>query len=135
MRIGMRMRMGKRTSVGMGVMMGMGMGKGMGMGMTAGGCPQVLAGGLHQRASSSSSQDSGLYPWPGGTPVSPGLREEKVSTHGDTAGTPKLHQRGPQNRTKGDPQRGTVCPPGPTALWEAVPAVTQHSTAGPIAAP
>lgn len=55
------------------------------------GTETVLAGGLHQRASSSSSQDSGLYPWPGGTPVSPGLREEKLKS---------LDKAGVLNRTK-----------------------------------
>ncbi|XP_021233445.1 rho GTPase-activating protein 27-like isoform X4 [Numida meleagris] len=47
----------------------------------------VLAGGLHQRASSSSSQDSALF----GTPASPGLREEKLKS---------LDKAGVLNRTK-----------------------------------
>ncbi|XP_048782809.1 rho GTPase-activating protein 27 isoform X4 [Lagopus muta] len=55
------------------------------------GTETVLAGGLHQRASSSSSQDSGLLTWPGGSPASPGLREEKLKS---------LDKAGVLNRTK-----------------------------------
>ncbi|XP_072212547.1 rho GTPase-activating protein 27 isoform X2 [Excalfactoria chinensis] len=55
------------------------------------GSETVLAGVLHHRASSSSSQDSGLLAWPGGSPLSPGLREEKLKS---------LDKAGVLNRTK-----------------------------------
>lgn len=44
--------------------------------------PQVPAGGHHDRASSSSSQDSGLFAWHSTVLPALGLKEEKVSTLG-----------------------------------------------------
>ncbi|XP_015741024.1 rho GTPase-activating protein 27 isoform X2 [Coturnix japonica] len=52
---------------------------------------ETVLAGLHHRASSSSSQDSGLLAWPGGSPLSPGLREEKLKN---------LDKAGVLNRTK-----------------------------------
>lgn len=72
--------------------------------------PQVLAGGRHHRASSSSSQDSGLLAWPSCTPTAPGLKEEKVSTLGCH------HPRGCRGRGgRGlcQPARGKADPPVP----------------------
>lgn len=55
------------------------------------GTETVLAGGRHHRASSSSSQDSGLLAWPSCTPTAPGLKEEKFKS---------LDKAGVLNRTK-----------------------------------
>ncbi|XP_040392393.1 rho GTPase-activating protein 27 isoform X1 [Cygnus olor] len=55
------------------------------------GTETVLAGGRHHRASSSSSQDSGLLAWPSCTPTAPGLKEEKFKS---------LEKAGVLNRTK-----------------------------------
>uniref|UniRef100_A0A8C8B765 Rho GTPase activating protein 27 n=1 Tax=Otus sunia TaxID=257818 RepID=A0A8C8B765_9STRI len=44
--------------------------------------PQVPSGSRHDRASSSSSQDSGLFAWHSAAPPALGLKEEKVSTLG-----------------------------------------------------
>uniref|UniRef100_A0A8B9TBS5 Rho GTPase activating protein 27 n=1 Tax=Anas platyrhynchos TaxID=8839 RepID=A0A8B9TBS5_ANAPL len=57
--------------------------------------PQVPAGSRQHRASSSSSQDSGLLAWPSCTPAALGLKEEKVSTRFKS-----LDKAGVLNRTK-----------------------------------
>ncbi|XP_075578834.1 LOW QUALITY PROTEIN: rho GTPase-activating protein 27 [Pelecanus crispus] len=60
-------------------------------------CPEsfasdtVPAGGHHERASSSSSQDSGLFAWPSTVPPALGLKEEKSKS---------LEKAGVLNRTK-----------------------------------